>query len=115
MPIGNLEELVQKHREVVGKGEVGEELSFERNLELFRREEAEFLEKMKKVNFLEVGVEEGKEKSVREKNIEMNLEKVMEDRKEENKNFESFFSVDNKVENLSSCIKNICQFYKKFI
>lgn len=107
LPIGNLEELAEKHREVGGKGEVGEELSFERNLELFKREEAEFLEKMKKVNFLEVGVEDGKEKTVREKNIEMNLEKAMEDRKEENKNFESFFSVDNKIDNFSSCTQKI--------
>lgn len=112
LQVGNLAELAEKHQEVASKGVVGAELSFERNLELFRREEAEFLQKMKKVNFLEVGVEEGKEKTVREKTIEMNLEKVMEDKKED-KNFESFFSVDNKVENFFSCIeKSLTTFIK---
>jgi hypothetical protein len=104
LPVGNIEDLAKKHHEVGGtKGEAIEDLSFERNLELFKREEAEFLEKMKKLNFLEIEGEVSKEKTMREKNIELNLEKIMEDRKEENRNFESFFSVDNKLENFTSC------------
>lgn len=96
-------------------------LNYDKNLELFKKEEAEFREKMKKLNFLDDGSEQEherkKEKTVREKEIERSLNLIIleeknggrkDTEKANSKIYDSKMSIDMKVQDNSLGKDNLC-------